>query len=77
MTVAELELTVNELIEQLETTLRRVPNAKERIRAMEKNVEGLKLDRFDSSSPEYHLRPADVVLLREQYEASLTDPRRI
>ena len=76
MTVAELELTVNELIEQLEITLRRVPNA-ERTRLVEAHVEGLKLDRFDSSSPEYHLRPVDVVLLKQQYEASLTDPRRI
>lgn len=49
----------------------------ERIPDLEEVIWGFELDRFDSSSPEYHLRPADVVLLREQYEASLTDPRRI
>lgn len=76
MTVAELELTVNELIEQLEITLRRVPNA-QRIRHMEKDVEGLNLDRFDSTHPEYHLRRHDDEILLVQYEASLTDPRRI
>ena len=76
MTVAEMELIVEELVVELETKLKEIPNAK-RTAIVEANVEGLKLDRFDSSSPEYHLHPLDVVLLRQQYEASLTDPRRI
>jgi hypothetical protein len=39
------------------------------------NIKGLNMDRLDSNHPDYHLLPNPEI--EQQYEAFLTDPRRI
>ena len=53
--------------------------SEERIPDLEEIIWRFELGRFDSHNPEYHLRNSDteVKRMKEQYEASLIDPRRI
>lgn len=70
-----IEPEIDELLERLSTRLKEIPNGKERI--IQEDMEGLELVRFDSTSSDYHLRPVDADVVEQQYQAFLTDPRRI
>lgn len=72
-TITEPE--VDELLDRLSEKLKEIPNGKQR--DSEKNLEGLDLARFDSHSPDYHLSIPDTTVIDQQYQAFLTDPRRI
>lgn len=73
ITVTEKE--IDELLKRLAEKLREIPNGKERI--IQTDLEGHYLVRFDSHSDDYHLRHPDNDAIEQQYQAFLTDPRRV